>query len=94
MSAEFDQNDLDVARQMARLDERLAVMQGRLTHHVEEEEAFQARVTDQLARLRTEHVIVRAGASTIVKLIVWGAAIIGGAVTAIGWLRDHVRWTV
>ena len=93
MPAAFDQNDLDVARHVARLDERLAAMQGRLAEHVDEEEAFQARVTDQLARLRTEHVIVRAGANTIVRLIVWGTAIIGGAVTAFGWLKDHVRWT-
>lgn len=94
MAAAFDQNDLDVARQMARLDERLAAMQARLANHVEDEEAFQAQVTDQLARLRTEHVIVRAGASTIVKLVVWGTAIVGGAVTAFTWLKDHVRWTL
>lgn len=41
-------------------------------------------------KLQVQNVMVRAGATTIVKLILWTTAVVGGAVAAWDWARQHV----
>ena len=82
----------EVRERLTRLETRQSRIIADLAAHQVEEGRHHEEVREQLLALRTEHVIVRAGATTIVKVAIWSAAIVSGAVAAWHWLGQHIRW--
>lgn len=91
--------DQDLLRSLGQLEQSVADVRTHLQRHVvEQKDDFMAvrqqldSLTERVLLLRTEHVIVRAGASTIVKATLWLAAVVGGAAAAWDWIRQHVNF--
>lgn len=86
-------------RDLGRLEEAVRNLSDQLRSHVEKQDGDKGRLdkrleemAQQIRLVRTEHVIVKASALTIVKILVVGGGLIGGAVTVWSWIKSHVTF--
>lgn len=86
-------------RDLGRLEQAVEDLTANLREHVDRQDTDKEKLNERLDEMseqircvRTEHVIVRAGATTVVKVVIWSAAVIGGGVTAWNWVKSHVTF--